>query len=145
LLSALCTDSPFLIINLYGSVSYLHTLSRASAKEKKTRDQSGCLDSCEMSIYLQYSKGKEFALPVFQTHTLSSFPPSCDSYKIPLEFPRSKRGLTGLEFGTRTELSTIARLLRRPNDLILLYIRGWSHRLVRVRRWRTCPSSKWSE
>jgi hypothetical protein len=50
-----------------------------------------------MSIYLQYSKGKEFALPVFQTHTLSSFPPSCDSYKIPLEFPQSKRGLTRAE------------------------------------------------
>lgn len=43
---------------------------------------------------LQYSKGKELALTVFQRHTLSSFPQFCDSYKFPLEFLQYKWSLS---------------------------------------------------
>ncbi|KAJ1255451.1 hypothetical protein BS78_K218100 [Paspalum vaginatum] len=64
--------------------------SCAIAKETKTRDSSGFFFSCEISIQLQESKGKELSFPLLQTSTSSSFPPFSDSFDFPLEFLQSK-------------------------------------------------------
>jgi len=59
----------------------------AYAKEKKTRDSSGCFNSSEMASPLQDSTGKEWIIPPFQTLTATlpflRFRFLCFSFEIP--------------------------------------------------------------
>jgi hypothetical protein len=54
---------------------FVRVMPRAYAKEKKTRDSSGCFISCEMASLLQDSTGKERMVPPFQTLATTPFPP----------------------------------------------------------------------
>jgi hypothetical protein len=72
-------------------------LPRAYATEEKTWGRSGFVDSWEVSIYLQYSRGKVLSIPLFQTancfHSYGTHIPVL----FPSVFPCSKRGHSGLE------------------------------------------------